>query len=726
MGKASITVPQESEDTGGYTLDVTYPESVYAVPMDDSELVSVGWCAASLISGEGSTPTMWISPATSKFSYGISNLIRPDGGQAPSRVVVIKASVGNVRAWGVVYANSNLFYPGWQSVAGNDKVRGYFKETNEENSDEATFKNLIGNGVDYVNVTFQLGILNNELNYNPLVNDTAVYSKSFTVKLMAPQSWAPSFDLAFLLSQTYGGKCYTNVSSVRYGVSNVAFPGGASLGAGSSVALNGVSTQVGSLPFENVIALVPRSGVNEVTATIVDSRGRSTTKTATFVAEYPPSPTIGEMAVSRCLADGTRDDDGGFVRIDFEVSGSDSPPVELDYIHVDVLDASGSAFGFDDIQGLAPSLSLSSNLVISGVGNGETATNLALSPNEQYSVTLTVKGFVNDELRNGTVVRRCLSSKTVILPRAFRLVDYLAGGRGVAFGAPATDEGFLCAMESTFDPPIPNSSLDAAPRVHVHDGSGIADGAISWGKLAGALQTILNDSKFSSRAGSSDLNALMSGVNTWDTSTKNIPVASTWGIVVTFANGTDPESSGLWRRQIAMDTSGRTFTRQCINRKVSENAGWTAWQTLWASGYPVPVSGGGTGSSSAAGARTNLGISNCVTAEGNSGIWHWRKYSNGYAEAWGVTSYTPSGMSNDNWRWLSSTAQKEYALPFTFKVVYSAQATFNSSSMWPMLVTKNASGSDTRTNATKLGTWGISAAATTSACELFFYVCGTY
>ena len=83
-------------------------------------------------------------------------------------------------------------------------------------------------------------------------------------------------------------------------------------------------------------------------------------------------------------------------------------------------------------------------------------------------------------------------------------------------------------------------------------------------------------------------------------------------------------------------------------------------------------------------------------------------------------------MSNDNWRWLSSTAQKEYALPFTFKVVYSAQATFNSSSMWPMLVTKNASGSDTRTNATKLGTWGISAAATTSACELFFYVCGTY
>lgn len=713
MGKASITVPQESEDTGGYTLDVTYPESVYAVPMDDSELVSVGWCAASLINGEGSTPTMWISPAASKFSYGISNLIRPDGGQAPSRVVVIKASVGNVRAWGVVYANSNLFYPGWQSVAGNDKVRGYFKETNEENSDEATFKNLIGNGVDYVNVTFQLGILNNELNYNPLVNDTAVYSKSFTVKLKAPQSWVPSFDLAFLLSQTYGGKCYTNVSSVQYGVSNVSFPGGAALGSSSSVSLNGVSTQIGSFPFEPVVSPVTRSGVNEVTATIVDSRGRSTTKTATFVSEYPPSPTIDGMTVSRCLADGTPDDDGGFVRVGFAVSGSESPPVALDYIYVEVFDASGGTFGFDDVQGLAPSLSLSSHIVIAGVGNGETATSLPLSPNEQYSVTLTVKGLVSDELKNGTAVRRCLSSKTVILPRAFRLMDLLAGGRGIAFGAPATEEGFLCAMPATFDPPLAGTNL--------------ADGAISWGKLAGALQTMLNDSKFSSRSMASDLNPLMPGVNVWQTSTKNIPAASTWGIVVTFANGTDPENSGLWRRQVAMDTSGRTFTRQCINRKVSEDAGWTAWQTLWASGSAVPVSGGGTGSSSAAGARTNLGISNCVVAEGNSGIWHYRKYSNGYAEAWGAGTFTPPNMSNDNWRWISSSNEiATAALPFTFKTVYSAQMTFNASDMWPLLKTKSSSGADTRTNVTRLAFWAISAEACTSSREALIYICGTY
>lgn len=652
MGKVSITVPQASEDTGGYTLDITYPDSVYAVATGD-EQVSAQDCLFSLLAGKEYSKNMWISPESSTFKYALSNIVRPSGGVAPTAVVNVKATIGAYSAWAVVIPSSGLFYTGWQNVPKSDELSYGIAAANFPINGDNVFNNAISQGHDYVTVSVKVGISEKD-NNNPHENDTAVYSKSFTVKLMAPQSWVPSFDLAFLLSQTYGGKCYTNVSSVQYGVSNVSFPGGAALGSSSSVSLNGVSTQIGSFPFEPVVSPITRSGVNEVTATIVDSRGRSTTKTATFVSEYPPSPTIDGMTVSRCLADGTPDDDGGFVRVGFAVSGSESPPVALDYIHVDVLDAGGGVFGFDDVQGLAPSLSLSSHIVIAGVGNGETATNLPLSPNEQYSVTLTVKGLVSDELRNGTAVRRCLSSKTVILPRAFRLMDLLAGGRGIAFGAPATEEGFLCAMESTFDPPIPNGSLDAAPRSHTHDYA--------------------------------------------DSGHKHAAGDITSGTLSVARGGTGKTSLQALRNAMGLgNTTGA-----------------------------LPVANGGTGANNTASARTNLGISNAVTAEGNSGIWHWRKYSNGYAEAWGVTSYTPSGMSIDNWRWLSSTAQKEYALPFTFKVVYGAQATFNASYMWPLLVTRNASGSDTRTNATKLVMWGISATATTSACELFFYVCGTY
>ena len=669
MGKVSITVPQASEDTGGYTLDITYPDSVYAIATVD-EQVSAQDCLLSLLAGKAYSEDMWISPESSTFGYALSKVVRPDGGSAPTTCVVVKATIGGRSVWAIASPNSSLFYTGWQNVPKSEEVdygiTGSNFPINGAGVDDV-FDNALASGHDYATVSVQVGTVQ-PYSYNPHVSDPATYSKSFTVKLRAPQNWVPEFDLAFLLSQTYGGKCYTNVSDVQYGVSNVAFPGGATLGPGSSVALNGASTQIGSLPFENVISPVTRSGVNEVTATIVDSRGRSTTKTATFVSEYPPSPTIDGMTVSRCLADGTPDDDGEFVRVGFAVSGRESPPVALDYIHVDVLDAGGGVFGFDDVQGLAPLLSLSSHRVIAGVGNGETASNLVLSPNEQYSVTLTVKGLVNDELRNGTVVRRCLSSKTVILPRAFRLMDCLAGGRGIAFGAPATDEGFACAMAAAFtggvtsDPPIPNDSLDAAPRSHTHDYAASGHRHAAGDITSGTLPVVRGGTGRAALVGSTSL--LRDLFDTSLTGAGYIPV----------------------------------FTES------------------WADG----------GYMSKSQLRSAMGISNHVTAEGNSGIWHYRKYSNGYAEAWGVGLFALAGMANDNWRWLSSTSLREYALPFTFKTVVNAQGMFNSSSFWPLVETRNASNSGTRTNVTKLAVWGVSAAATTGTHELFLYVSGTY
>lgn len=661
MGKVSITVPQASEDTGGYTLDITYPDSVYAIATVD-EQVSAQDCLLSLLAGKAYSEDMWISPESSTFGYALSKVVRPDGGSAPTTCVVVKATIGGRSVWAIASPNSSLFYTGWQNVPKSEEVdygiTGSNFPINGAGVDDV-FDNALASGHDYATVSVQVGTVQ-PYSYNPHVSDPATYSKSFTVKLRAPQNWVPEFDLAFLLSQTYGGKCYTNVSDVQYGVSNVAFPGGATLGPGSSVALNGASTQIGSLPFENVISPVTRSGVNEVTATIVDSRGRSTTKTATFVSEYPPSPTIDGMTVSRCLADGTPDDDGEFVRVGFAVSGRESPPVALDYIHVDVLDAGGGVFGFDDVQGLAPLLSLSSHRVIAGVGNGETASNLVLSPNEQYSVTLTVKGLVNDELRNGTVVRRCLSSKTVILPRAFRLMDCLAGGRGIAFGAPATDEGFACAMAAAFtggvtsDPPIPNDSLDAAPRSHTHDY------AASGHKHAAG-----------------------------DITSGTLPVAR---------GGTGQTSLQATRNAMGLgNTTGA-----------------------------LPVANGGTGATSAANARTNLGISNAVTAEGNSGIWHYRKYSNGYAEAWGSATFTPSGMTNDNWRWLSTSHASTQSLPFTFKKVMTADVSYNNPAIFSVIGVANASGTYTSINATKIQYWCISAVAVATSADAYIYVCGTY
>ena len=124
--------------------------------------------------------------------------------------------------------------------------------------------------------------------------------------------------------------------------------------------------------------------------------------------------------------------------------------------------------------------------------------------------------------------------------------------------------------------------------------------------------------------------------------------------------------------------------------------------------------------------RSAMGISSHVTAEGNSGIWHYRKYSNGYAEAWGSVTFTPSGMTNDNWRWLSTSHASTQSLPFTFKKVMTADVSYNNPAIFSVIGVADASGTYTSINATKIQYWCISAVAVATSADAYIYVCGTY
>lgn len=455
--------------------------------------------------------------------------------------------------------------------------------------------------------------------------------KTVNVTLNAPSSWVPSFDFAISGGTALvGGKYYAGKSGVSFKVSNISLPGNATKNAsqstiafqGSTVAISGTEATLTKNPLTQPGTLV-------ATAKVADSRGRATTKTLSITAYSHASPTISQFAARRCDADGSPDEEGTSCAVIVHASAmSDAGTHNLSALTLrwrvygtstwsdalDILASNGTELLMPDVE--------------FGTGN-------------QYELVV-----------DATDDAGFKSTATAMLYKAFMTMDFLAGGRGIAFGAPATEEGFLCAMESTFDPPIPNDSLDAAPKNHKHSAGDITSGTL--------------------------------------------PVAR---------GGTG---------KTAISGSG-SLLRAMFDTNLTKAGYVTVFDSADDGGYM-----------NMAQLRSAMGISSHVTAEGNSGIWHYRKYSNGYAEAWGVTSYTPSGMTTDNWRWLSSTSAREYALPFTFKTIANAQATFNASCMWPLLVTRNASGSNTRTNATKLVMWGISAAATTSACELFFYVCGTY
>ena len=69
-------------------------------------------------------------------------------------------------------------------------------------------------------------------------------------------------------------------------------------------------------------------------------------------------------------------------------------------------------------------------------------------------------------------------------------------------------------------------------------------------------------------------------------------------------------------------------------------------------------------------------VNDFVVAQGNSGIWRWRKWASGYAECSGVTSFWTS-TGTDNWRWIGydTTLRGGHALPFRFPSVAAANVT---------------------------------------------------
>lgn len=130
---------------------------------------------------------------------------------------------------------------------------------------------------------------------------------------------------------------------------------------------------------------------------------------------------------------------------------------------------------------------------------------------------------------------------------------------------------------------------------------------LSWSDLDTGVQDFVNNASFSAHARTTDLNPLMNGVKWWGSNCANIPSGESYGIVATFSNGTDPKSTGLWRRQIALSTTGRTYTRQCINcPATTASTSWTSWIRVWDLSSILPVANGGTGLTASPSLLVNL------------------------------------------------------------------------------------------------------------------------
>lgn len=487
-------------------------------------------------------------------------------------------------------------------------------------------------GTDIVRVfTFELG----DNLWGELKDTKKAYVSISFAFMMYDQSWSigtesytitagddmkPTFDLAVSLPQQM---VFQGITPITVKILNESLK--------YSATEASAKITIGDKTFNSKMATVIPDAVGNlpISATVVDSRGFSVTKTSSVYVNMYVAPRLVDISAKRVDDSGNQSFEGtnAAVVVTFENGNSTSATGSLAY-------RENGATQFTPVG---------------SVESGKVATITGLIASKTYEIRATVTDGNTTE------------SKSIFLSGNTVTMDFLANGKGVAFGCEATKEGFECAMPATFTPPIQNDSLDAAPRDHTHDY------AASGHKHAAG-----------------------------DITSGTLPVAR----------------GGTGKTAIAGPGS---LLRAMFDTNLTKAGYVTVFDSADDGGYM-----------NMAQLRSAMGISSHVTVEGNSGIWHWRKYSNGYAEAWGSVTFTPSGMTNDNWRWLSTSHASTQSLPFTFKKVMTADVSYNNPAIFSVIGVSNASGTYTSINATKIQYWCISAVAVATSADAYIYVCGTY
>lgn len=249
-----------------------------------------------------------------------------------------------------------------------------------------------------------------------------------TITLTAPTSWVPTNTTAVAPSNTVlGSSVYpATVSGVRVTVTCA----GSNSSTVAKVEVTFQNKTYSTTTISSGKATITTdactgSGSETLTTVVTDSRGRtkSATKTITVTAYASPALSLSIFRTSTSSSTAI-DETGAYMRIVLtgSVSNVGSNAVSARTLSYTV--QGGSA------QTLTPTIS---GKTISYTGN------VAVANDKTCTVTATL----TDTAGNTTTV-------TQTLPVGYKTMDFLAGGRGIAFGTSATEEGFKCAMPATF------------------------------------------------------------------------------------------------------------------------------------------------------------------------------------------------------------------------------------------------------------------------------------
>lgn len=160
-------------------------------------------------------------------------------------------------------------------------------------------------------------------------------------------------------------------------------------------------------------AVLTEKGSKKLTVTVKDSRGKTGSKEYTITVSQYAVPAL-TLSAHRCQEDGTADDFGEFCEIT----------------------AKGSVTSIG--TGNTGVLTVKYGTTTETPGSVEYKKIVPAASTETMQITATLK----DKLRETT--------RVMVLSVGYATMDFLSGGKGIAFGATATQEGFNCAMPAQF------------------------------------------------------------------------------------------------------------------------------------------------------------------------------------------------------------------------------------------------------------------------------------
>ena len=253
---------------------------------------------------------------------------------------------------------------------------------------------------------------------------------TFNVTLDAP----PTYTLSSLSIDT--PYIYTGLTTASVSVSNLSAKFGGSI---TDVTFTIGNTSVSRSDAGTLSILLDTVGTFTPTVTVTDSRGQTTTKTLDPISVNGYVAPSVSFDVERTDSTGAPEDEGTYGLIEATLTFTDV-----------VADAVAPSVVLTDDAGTqtTPTVTwytddtLTTSVTWSSLSSGDTVYGIFSGLSTQHSYQVSVRP--RDSEGTGTAVTQTIGA-------AFYTVDFLAGGHGIAFGKPASNVGFECAMDATFE-----------------------------------------------------------------------------------------------------------------------------------------------------------------------------------------------------------------------------------------------------------------------------------